>query len=41
MPKKLDRCVRKAKKKVKNPYAVCTASLKRKKRASNNRKKMG
>jgi len=35
MPKKFDRCVKKLKKKknsVKNPYAVCMAAMKRKKK---------
>lgn len=33
MPKKLDSCVKKVKKKgVGNPYAICTASIKKKKR---------
>ena len=34
MPKKLERCVRKVRKQkgVKNPYAICRASLKKKKK---------
>jgi hypothetical protein len=39
MPKKLDSCVKKVKGRVNNPYAVCTASIKGKRKRKQRGKK--